>query len=41
MTAAQRHFPAKPSQCVEYGAGISHVQQEEEEGENFKWTRGA
>ena len=36
MTAAQRHFPAAPSHCVEYGAGVSFLQPDEEEGENFK-----
>ena len=23
MTVAQRHLPSAPSQCVEYGAGMS------------------
>lgn len=36
MTAAQRHYPSAPSHCVEYGAGVSFLEPEEEEGENFK-----
>lgn len=35
MTAAQRHFPAAPSQCVEFGAGVSFLEPDEQE-ENFK-----
>jgi len=36
MTAAQRHYPSAPSHCVEFGAGISFLKPDEEEGENFK-----
>lgn len=35
MTTAQRHFPADPSQCVEFGAGVSHVANPDQK-ENFK-----